>query len=315
MVHTNTACHELAHAQDLRKRLVCALEAVESTLPNDVHLALLLGIAQVGRRECHGILLTALLGEDKVDHGQQASLAEVRDEVRPDVLVELEPASSATSTSAKPSATSTRRNRGRRRALAAAAVRVVASAADAGERRGAASREVLGLDGRATTATRALNGRQARGLALLVLLATQRLAGRLVAVADKLSLRVDNLVQLLAGPEVVLEGNGTHGGRDDVNVLLLGAANPVGELASVGHGGGEKDNVDVLGQHDNDLLPHNTTLGIVHVVHLVKNDKLDIADEVRSLVEHATQNLGGHLEKRSANALDFHLQSDSCPRG
>jgi hypothetical protein len=69
VVHTNTAAHELAHARDLWQRLIRALEARERALPNNVHLALLLGIAHVRARECHSVLLTALLREDKVDDG------------------------------------------------------------------------------------------------------------------------------------------------------------------------------------------------------------------------------------------------------
>lgn len=37
-------------------------------------------------------------------------------------------------------------------------------------------------------------------------------------------------------------------------------------------------------------------LGVVHVVHLIENDKLDVPDEVCALVEHAAQDLRGHDE-------------------
>lgn len=266
------------------------LEPVQSTLPDNVHLALLLGVAQICRGQVLGILLTALLREDKVDHGKQVRLLEVRNEMGPDVLVELESTAAASATAESTTATASG-HCGCWGALAAAAVRVRASATDTRKGGRAASGQVLGLDvlARSTAAaTSALHWRQTGGLALLVLLAAESLAGRLVAgtsaddctgislpVAEELALGIDNLVKLLASPEKVLEGNRTHGGGNDVNVLLLGTTeqvsggnhrrhlpDPVGKLPRVGNGSRKEDDVDVLGQHDDDLFPNDATLRV-----------------------------------------------------
>lgn len=145
--------------------------------------------------------------------------------MRPHILVELMP--SATASAARPTPAPAVGGGGC--TLPATAVRVCAPTADARERRRAAGRQVLGLGlpGSTTASSCALHGRKAGRLPLLVLLAAQRLTSSLVPVSEKLALRVDNLVQVLAGPEEVLERDGTHGRGDDVDVLLLGAAEEV----------------------------------------------------------------------------------------
>ena len=49
-------------------------------------------------------------------------------------------------------------------------------------------------------------------------------------------------------------------------------------------------------KHDDHLLPDNTSLSIVDVVHLIEDHPFDIADEVRTAIQHRSQNLGGHYE-------------------
>ena len=56
------------------------------------------------------------------------------------------------------------------------------------------------------------------------------------------------------------------------------------DLEGVGHCGGEHDHGDVAREHDDDLLPHHAALLVVEVVHLVKDDPLHVADQVRALV-------------------------------
>jgi hypothetical protein len=50
----------------------------------------------------------------------------------------------------------------------------------------------------------------------------------------------------------------------------------------------------VIGQHNDDFFPHDaalhqlyhdiTYLGVIDIVHLVENDKLDVTDQIRPLV-------------------------------
>lgn len=62
------------------------------------------------------------------------------------------------------------------------------------------------------------------------------------------------------------------------DLLLLNAADPLGELQVVGHCSGEHDDADVVGQLDDDLLPDRASLLIVDIVDLVENDPFDICD-------------------------------------
>lgn len=38
----------------------------------------------------------------------------------------------------------------------------------------------------------------------------------------------------------------------------------------------------------------STYLGVIDIMHLIKNDEFDIPDEIRTLVKHASENLRGH---------------------
>ncbi len=75
---------------------------------------------------------------------------------------------------------------------------------------------------------------------------------------------------------------------------MLCTADPRCELVGVWNGGGKKDERDMCWQHDDDLFPDHATLKVVDVMYLVKDDKLDISNEISSAVEHTPQNLGGH---------------------
>ena len=70
-------------------------------------------------------------------------------------------------------------------------------------------------------------------------------------------------------------------------------------------------------EHNDHFLPHNaslgkksyqplfsrqeritTHLGIIDVVYFIKDDKLDVSDEIRAFVKHTPQNLRGHDQTR-----------------
>lgn len=60
--------------------------------------------------------------------------------------------------------------------------------------------------------------------------------------------------------EVVLERCWSVVGVDDVAGLLVGRANPLGELHGVGDRGGEEDVVDLVWKEDDSLFPDDSTL-------------------------------------------------------
>lgn len=59
------------------------------------------------------------------------------------------------------------------------------------------------------------------------------------------------------------------------------------------------------------LLPDHPALGVVHVVHLVKDDPLDVADDVRAAVEHAAEDLGGH-DQAGGFGADGHVAREQA---
>ena len=67
----------------------------------------------------------------------------------------------------------------------------------------------------------------------------------------------------------------------------------------------------MLWQHDDDLLPDNTTLQIIDVVYFVEYDKLYISDKIRSPIQHTPEDLGGHDETASFGS-DLHISSKNA---
>ena len=62
----------------------------------------------------------------------------------------------------------------------------------------------------------------------------------------------------------------------------------------------------MLRAENDDFLPNHTTLLIVDVVNLVKDDEFDVANQVSTSVEHTTQNLGGH-DQAGGFWIDLHI--------
>jgi hypothetical protein len=50
----------------------------------------------------------------------------------------------------------------------------------------------------------------------------------------------------------------------------------------------------VSGEQYQRLLPHNTTVCIIHVVHFIEHRELEITEAICAAVQHAPQNLSGH---------------------
>ena len=85
-------------------------------------------------------------------------------------------------------------------------------------------------------------------------------------------------VELVVMHKEVLQRHRPTRSAHDKHAASLSAADPLAELLSVGGGGAEEDQVDGRREHDDDLLPDHPALSVVYVVHLVKDDHLDVAD-------------------------------------
>ena len=145
-----------------------------------------------------------------------------------------------------------------------------------------------------------------------------RREGLLVTLSEKLLGRVKHhekfVARLLAvaSVEKMLQRHGSFQRGDDKDLLFLCPSDPIGKLQRIWHGGTQKNDVDVLRQHDQNLFPNHAafaeggrkgkveppasrriqqqpsllTVPIVDVVNLVKDHPLKISNDVASVVEH-----------------------------
>ncbi len=68
----------------------------------------------------------------------------------------------------------------------------------------------------------------------------------------------------------------------------------------------------ILSIHEaTDLFPYHASLSIIHIMYFVKNHKLNIPDDVCSLVQHGPQNLCGH-DQAGALRLQTHIPSQQA---
>ena len=72
--------------------------------------------------------------------------------------------------------------------------------------------------------------------------------------------------------EVVLKRSWSEIGVYDVTGLVVDLGNPFGELESVGNGGRKEDVSDLVGKHNDGLLPDDTSRLVSHVVNLVEDN-------------------------------------------
>lgn len=118
-----------------------------------------------------------------------------------------------------------------------------------------------------------------------------------------------NDMELVEDVERVLQGHGPVEGLHDIDYPVLGPADPVGEVHVVGHGGTQHDDADVLGQHDDGLLPDHASLLVVDVVHLVEDHPLDVPDHLRAPVQVVPQDLRSH-DHAARLLVHAHVASD-----
>ena len=102
--------------------------------------------------------------------------------------------------------------------------------------------------------------------------------GFLVSLFEKPTTSLHNFVELQPCPEIMRQWYGTVVGPNDMNRFAFRPSDPVGKLYSVGCRGGQEDHVHVLRKHDDDLFPYDSTLRIVHVVHLIEHDPFDVSN-------------------------------------
>ena len=76
--------------------------------------------------------------------------------------------------------------------------------------------------------------------------------------------------------------------------LAFQAHDPLGQFIGVGHGGGQHDDVGLLRQEDQGLLPHHTPLLVTHVVDLVEHNLFGLVDNGRTPEQHVTVYLRSH---------------------
>ena len=94
-----------------------------------------------------------------------------------------------------------------------------------------------------------------------------------------------------------------------MNGSSFGSADPIRELDGVGRGSTEKHHPNVVGKHDDNFFPYYTSLGVVNVMHLIKDNPLDIPDKVSAAVEHTSEYFGSHDKVRPV-WVDLHVSRD-----
>ena len=82
--------------------------------------------------------------------------------------------------------------------------------------------------------------------------------------------------------------------RDDDLVVAAHLGQPGAELLGVAHRRRERDHLDVLGEVDDDLLPHRPPEPVGEVVDLVHHHVAETAQGRRPGIHHVAQHLGGH---------------------
>ena len=69
---------------------------------------------------------------------------------------------------------------------------------------------------------------------------------------------------------------------------------PVAELLRVGHGRGQRHQLDGRGEPDDDLFPHRSAEAVGQVMDLIHHDVTEIAQRRRVGIDHVPEHLGGH---------------------
>ena len=294
VVHAEAAPQELADARDLRELPVRGAQPRQAPLAKHVNLVLLRARRQVQARERVHHLVAPPAAEAEDHHGQELAPLERPNELHPRVLIP--PASAGSRVTAE------------RRPGRAAAARVFIPGVPgrfAAPAPPAGTPAAAGSSSAGTRTAAAALGGGGHFTLLAPLRPVHRVEGSLVSEREERFPFPDFVkVLVLVPPKVqdVLERDGALGRPRHEHLLALGAPDPVRELPHVRHGRAEQDEADVLGKHDDHLLPHHPALGVVDVVYLVEHHPLHVPDEIRAAVQHRAQNLRGHDQTRGVRS-------------
>lgn len=107
-----------------------------------------------------------------------------------------------------------------------------------------------------------------------------------------------NSMEFAENIERVFKGYRPVKGLHDIYHSPLGPTNPVGKLHVVRYGGTEHDNTNVFGEHDDGFLPDDSSLLVIDVVYLVKDDPFNVPDHFCPSVQVVSKDLGGHYHTR-----------------
>jgi hypothetical protein len=94
--------------------------------------------------------------------------------------------------------------------------------------------------------------------------------------------------------EGVLEWDGTMQSLHYIDDSSLGSPYPIRKIHVVRDCGAEHDKSDMFWQHNNSFFPNNTSLLVVDVMYLIKNDPLNIPDHLCAAIEIVSQYFSGH---------------------
>lgn len=101
---------------------------------------------------------------------------------------------------------------------------------------------------------------------------------------------------------------------DDHPGAAADGVQPVAELLGVGHGRGERDQGDGLGEVDDDLLPDRAAEAVGEVVDLVHDHVAEAVEGAGARVEHVAEHLGGHHHHRGV-AVDAVVAGEQADLG
>lgn len=108
--------------------------------------------------------------------------------------------------------------------------------------------------------------------------------------------------------DVVLKWSWTVFCVNSIAGLLVKVANPLGELFGVWNGGRKKDVTNIVGEQNDRFFPNDASLGIAHIMDLVKDDPLDFAHDFGAFVKHRSENFCCH-DETGGGRVDRHIAS------
>ena len=81
---------------------------------------------------------------------------------------------------------------------------------------------------------------------------------------------------------IVLQRGGSKVGVHHMARLLVQLTHPAGKLAGIGQRGRQEHHAYALGQEDDGLFPHHTSLPVLHVMNLIKDDPSYLSQYLRA---------------------------------